>query len=729
MLKHSVTYTLPAANPQTTPAAPEQPVVSYPRMTSNQVYPPLPVAVSQLTSTSRQAAPLQAVMTLRPGAASYPRLMPRPPVASQRMANPQPPAKWQQPIFPKPTNPQSRSSQTPNIQLAYSKSARSQSDYSRPGCAQVYHSQPTYSQAMPVSQQAINLHSAITSGQLSTSRTVGVSQGMTTSQPPVTSQQATTEAKEILETNRERGRRLRREAQLRKEASLLRRDSPPLHDPPEPTIVGMLPSVGNRVVEHLIKYNPSAVAASKLSHTIPKETAVHYNSVLTWHAQTVQATRSPSPHGPTAHLNSVESRTAPSDGVPASREAETLPPIVMPIRSMPVSQQLLNIEKYPHHSHPNTLAPQHGVQSHPCSTVPSRELESAPDRYDNYTSVSKQQSMYEQREMRVKDDCNNDIQEISQMDWQAANQANSGRQNDIQVATRQDWQAANKYSPKYRADQRAQSVVVSAPYERTMAPLASASSANPQSILRPCVKKSEDMVLPLSSRHPIHPNPASISAPTQAQIVKKPANQANPIFGGIHKRKSSRTGRTSPSQTTVSRIAISQLVQSSAEVPKIAVPQIAARRISISQLVLPSTVPRIAISQLVLPSTEVPKTVVPQTAMPQAVMSQAVTHQSTMPQMSSQTALPSSRPDKQRRVRLSGSGMWLTQDDVDRWQEERKNPYCLPSFKDSFGDVAMTDYSTSPEKKTSSEQVGGLNAHRINPAASCARHWLGTVNN
>lgn len=682
ILKHSVTYTLPAANPQT-PAAPEQQAVYHPAMTSNQVHPPPPAVVSHSASTLQQAMPVHSVMTLRPGPTSYPPLMPRPPTASQMMANTQPPARWQ-PIYPKST---------------------------------------------------------------------------------ATSQQVTTVAKE---TNRERGRRLRREAQLRKEASPLCRDSPPLGDPLETTITEFQPSVGNRVVKHLIENNPEAVAASKLSHEIPIEAAVHYNSILTWQAENAQATGDASPQGHPRYIEGVESRAAPSDGVPVSREAQTLAVIVVPIRSTPVSEQFVNTENHPYHNHSNTLAPQHGVQPHPYSRVPPGESDNAPNAYGNHSSVSTQQSMDEQRERRVIDNRDSDIQEIS----------------------RQDWQAANRDSPRYRAGQRAQSVVVSAPYERTIASSASASSVNPQSIPEPYFEENEDMLSfgeseemmlppsPQSPQSPIRQNPVSILARAQAQTVRKPSNQENPIYGGIHKRKSSRASRTSPPQTTVSRIAISQLVHSSkmprisisqlvhhsAEAPKTGVPQTAVRRIAISQLVLPSTVPRIAISQLVHsstvprisisqlvnpstvprvtisqlvhPSTEVPKTVVPRVAIsqlvnsptevPKTVVPQAIVRQATMPQTSPRTPLPSARPDKHRRVRRSRGGMWLSQDDLDRWQEERKDPYRLPSFKDSFNDVAMTDCQTSHEKQTSSEPAGGvfsLDAYRINPVASCARNW------
>ncbi|PTB60429.1 hypothetical protein M431DRAFT_476925 [Trichoderma harzianum CBS 226.95] len=694
MLKHSVTYTLPAANPQT-PAAPDQPAVYHPTMTSNQAHPP--------------PTPVHSVMTLRPGPASYPQLMPRPPTASQRMANTQPPARWQ-PIYPKSTHPESKNPQSGSFHTHHLPSAYSESTHSQP---------------------------------LSASQTVGVSQEMTASEPTVTSQQATTVAKE---TNRERARRLRREAQLRKEASLLCRDGHPLDDPLGTTIEGFRPSVGNRVVEHLIKHNPEAVAASKLSHTIPKETAVHYNSILSWQAENAQTTGDPSPHGHPTHFNNVESRAASSDSGPASREAQTLAVIVVPIRSAPVSQHIVNTEIHPHHSHSNTLVPQRGIQSHPYSRVPSGESDNAPNGYGNYSSASTQQSTYEQRERTVMDNRDCDIQEIS----------------------RQDWQAANKDSPRYRANQRAQSVVASAPYERTMASSASASSVNSQSIPEPffedsedmlCFGESEDMMLPLSPQSPIRQNPVSISAQAQVQTVRRPSNQASPIYGGIHKRKPSRASRTSPPQTTMSRIAISQLVHSSVEASKACVPQTAVRRIAISQLVLPSTVPRIAISQLVhsspvprisisqlvhsspvprvaisqlvhsspVPrisisqlvhsSNEVPKTVVPQNTVPQA----------TMPRTSPRTPLPSARPDKHRRVRRSRGGMWLSQDDLDRWQEERKDPYRLPSFKHSFNDVAMTDCQTSHEKQASSEPAGGvfsLDAYRINPVASCARNWL-----
>ncbi|KKO99679.1 hypothetical protein THAR02_08209, partial [Trichoderma harzianum] len=398
ILKHSVTYTLPAVNPQT-PAAPEQPAVYHPTMTSNQVQSPPPAVISHSASTLRQATPVHSVMTLRPGPTSYPPLMPRPPTASQMVANTQPPARWQ-PIYPKST---------------------------------------------------------------------------------ATSQQVTTVAKE---TNRERGRRLRREAQLRKEASLLPRDSPPLDDPLETTISEFQPSVGNRVVKHLIKHNPEAVAASKLSHEIPKEAAVHYNSILTWQAENTQATGDPSPQGHPTYIEGVESRAASSDGVLVSREAQALAVIVVPIRSTPVSEQIVNTENHPYH-----------------------------------TSS------------------------------------------------------------------------------------ASASSVNPQSIPEPyfeenedmlCFGENEEMMLPPSPQSPIRQNPVSISAQAQAQAqaqtVKKLSNQANPIYGGIHKRKPSRANRTSPPQTTVSRITISQLVHS-------------------------STMPRIAISQLVHSSAEeAPKTRLPQTA-------------------------------------------------------------------------------------------------------------------
>ncbi|KAF3068874.1 hypothetical protein CFAM422_007563 [Trichoderma lentiforme] len=352
------------------------------------------------------------------------------------------------------------------------------------------------------------------------------------------------------------------------------------------------PSVGNRVVKHLIKKTPEAVAASKLSHEIPKEAAVHYNSILTWQAENAQATGDPSPQGHPTYIEGVESRAASSDGVPVSREAQTLAVIVVPIRSTPVSEQIVNTENHPYHNHSNTLVPQHGVQPHPYSRVSPGESDNAPNAYGNYSSVSTQQSMDEQRERRVMDNRDSDIQEIS----------------------RQDWQAANRDSPRYRADQRAQSVVVPAPYERTIASSASASSVNPQSIPEPCFEdsgdmlcfgenedmlsfgESEEMMLPPSPQGPqgpIRQNPVSISAQAQAQAqaqtAKKPSNQANPIYGGIHKRKSSRASRTLPPQTLVSRIAISQLVHS-------------------------STMPRISISQLVHHSAEAPKTGVPQTA-------------------------------------------------------------------------------------------------------------------
>ncbi|KAL7961754.1 hypothetical protein V8C34DRAFT_239871 [Trichoderma compactum] len=662
MLKHSVTYTLPAANPRT-PVALGERAVYHPTTTSNQVHPPQLVAVSQSTNTLRQATPVHSVMTLRPGPPSYPRSMPR---SSTSMSNTQPPARWQ-PIYPKPTHPQS------------------------------------------------------------------------TLQPPVISQQATT----VVETNRERGHRLRREAQLRKEASLRCRDGPPLHGPEEPAIVGFVPSVKNRVVEHLIKHNPEAVVASKLSHTIPKETAVHYNSVLTWQAENAQATGDPPPHGHPTHINEVESRRAPSDGVPGSQEAQSLAPIVVPIRSMPVSQQLVSTENHPH-GRSDTLAPQCGVPSHPYSRVSSGEAENAPNEYGIYSSVSTQQSMYEHTERRVMDDCDNDVQEIS----------------------RQDWQAANEDSPRYRAGQRTQSVVASAPYERTVAYSASASSVYPQSIPEPFFDEDESMMLPLSPELPIHQTPVSISAQAQAQTVKRPSSQANPKYGGIHKRKSSRAGRTSPPQTRVSQMAMSRLVHSPAELPNSGVPQTAVRRIAVSQLVLPSTVPRIAISQLVHSSTvpriaisqlvhssaevpktvvprvaisqlvhssaEVPKTVVPRVAISQLVHSSPAMPQTAMPRTSPRTPLPSARPNKQRRVRLSRGGMWLSQDDLDRWQEERRNPYRLPSFNDSFSDATMIDYHNSHEQQTFPEPAGGvfgLDAYRINPVTSCARNWLGMVHN
>ncbi|EHK22640.1 uncharacterized protein TRIVIDRAFT_221910 [Trichoderma virens Gv29-8] len=248
---------------------------------------------------------------------------------------------------------------------------------------------------------------------------------------------------------------------------------------------------------------------------------------------------------------------------------------------------------------------------------------------------------------------------------------------------------------------------------------------------------------------------AQTRAQARAQAVKKPAKQARagPVSGGVNKRKSSRVGGTLPPKTaapkkTVPKKAVSQAVVPQAEpsqtptpepapsqaepsrisISQLVLPQSEPSRISISQLVLPQTEPskripisqlllsetepskRISISQLLLPQvessrisisqlvepTEMPENVVLRTeprriAISQLMSPQTVTTQAIVPQAASRTALTSAREDERRPVCASCSGMMLTQDEVERWQEERRNRYCIPSFKDSFGDVTMSD--------------------------------------
>ncbi|KAL7938408.1 hypothetical protein V8C35DRAFT_153000 [Trichoderma chlorosporum] len=652
MLKHSITYTLPAASPQTS-TAPGQPAYPQPGYPQSRYAQPVyaeprhslaatqPSGASQRTSslhasypqnhlhgldapqsakTSIQATPPQpmtTVLAFRPAASPYPRLMPRPTAAPQ----------------------ESRASQL----------------------AALY------------------------------------------PQPP---QQATRDDGSV-EGPRERKRRLKREALLKIKQYRPRQDLSSLHDPQESSILGMLPSVGNRVVEHLIKHNPSAIAASKLCHAIPEQTAVHYSSILTWHAQNVETVEEPFPHDYPPRRDDVESRPASSHEGSASREAQNMEPAIVQDGSMPVSQQMPNTENPPRLDHSSTLAHQDDAQWITYSRGSSVEPNNASNEYANYSSAPNQQIVNGQRARTPITNSYGDVQEVSRMDWQTANRENLAHQNDIQVAAQQDWQAASREGSRPPIDQSLQPVVISAPQEAAVIPSVSASFVNPQSVSEPYSNRSTNDMLSMRVQRPIRPKPAP--AQVQAQEVKQPERQyqASPVFGGVHKRKFSRD------RTSLLKTVVSQGLES----------QAASRRITISQLLQSPTE---------VPTADRPRTVTPQAASSQVAAPQSRRPQAAIPETASRTPLPSGRQNKQRYVQRSGSGMWLTEDDVERWQEERRNPYCLPSFTASFGDVNMNDHQARPEKQASSEPARGtfsLSAYRINPVPSRTNPWLGIVNN
>ncbi|KAL7947876.1 hypothetical protein V8C42DRAFT_268175 [Trichoderma barbatum] len=715
MLKHSVTYTLPETMPQRY-AAPQQPVVVHPSKTSHHVPPPQPPVIPQSTRTSRHTRSPRRVLTPRPAATPYPEIRPRPlAVVSQGMAAPQPPvvsqpahaeSAYSQPVYPQSVYSQPHCSKSCCVQPIYPQPACSRPRCSQPECSEVYRSQLTYTQSVAAPQETNESYTAATSRSLAASqsakapnqpaatRVATVPQGMTVPQPLVTSQQASTSrqpkiskrpktlqpghpqasgtrnttvvsdgqrefergVKEYFEGPRDRELRLRREALLRAQ------DQPPLHGPQESSIIGMTPSVGNKVVEHFMKHNPSAVAASRLSNTIPQETAVHYNSVLSWHAQNIQHSF---PHGHPARYNGAGSTTAPSYGVPAPREEQSMEPADVYASGTPIPQQGQTTEDSLRRTHCSVLAPQDGAQSRPYSRSPHGKLDNGPNGHVDRSSVAQQQSVDEPGNRKAVTSFRGEIQEVSLMDWQTANKENLGRQTDIQVATRQDWQSANKECLGRQVEQRPQPqpVVQRAHYviPDSQISVASASrnktSANAKLLPKPCFKPSKSDGPPPRTQRPIRQKRVPI--PAQAQEIKKSASQAQTslVSGGVHKRRSSQAGRTTP--------------------PQAVMPQ--------------NTRPQTAIPQ------SVPQTMPPQSANPQ-------------------TTLPPSRQGTRQPIHVSGSGMALTQEDVERWQDERRNPYRLPSFNDSFGDVIMSNCSTGAEKQTSSEHVGGifsLNAYRI----------------
>ncbi|PTB80045.1 hypothetical protein M440DRAFT_1397338 [Trichoderma longibrachiatum ATCC 18648] len=79
-----------------------------------------------------------------------------------------------------------------------------------------------------------------------------------------------------------------------------------------------------------------------------------------------------------------------------------------------------------------------------------------------------------------------------------------------------------------------------------------------------------------------------------------------------------------------------------------------------------------------------------QTTPPRPAALQPAAPKATVPQTAAfPNPIPSARREQQPATYVSGSGLGLTQDDVDRWQEERQNPYRLPSFNDAFGYTLM----------------------------------------
>ncbi|KAL6871390.1 hypothetical protein J3F83DRAFT_662654 [Trichoderma novae-zelandiae] len=680
------------AYPQSTTAprpAPLQNSVtsSQPVMSLKSIVAPQPPMAAHSTMTAPSDRPPQPEPTPRWAAPAYPEIMPQHVLASQGMAAPQPPvilqslytqpAYAEQPVDSEPADMQPTYAPPPYSWPCCTQPACSEPGCSLSDCSRPYSPQPVDSQQVVAFQQANVVHPAASPRPLATSQPTiasnpsatpwpaAVSQAMTAAQQPVLPQDATFSQpipSRTMTTSHAAGspQQLairpaaaddsRSSSRGRESATLPQaRDPRSLYDPKKSAIVRVTPSVGNKVVDYLMKHDPSVVAASQLSNTLPKETAVHYNSVLAYQAQSLGLSF---PHGHPEFHNGIDPSIAPPSVVPAPRETQGMQPTIAHVGGTQPFHQFQSTEAPPLFGQLNAPDPQSDVQSHRGSGVPS----TGGVDYGPTCCVGHPQQTLDAGS-------HGDIQEVSQMDWQAANEGSVGRQDHIQVATRQDWQAANKETNGRQFDQEAQPVVASAPQNTASQPPTCA-PAKTQSVPQPCVKNNRGkMPLPRTHR-PICGKPVSAKAqtalakaqtsPTKVQAPKKATSKSKPTpaSGGIQKRKSNRIGQ--------------------------------------------ATLPRPAAPQTSVPETAVPQAVVPQTDVPR-------------------TPLRSPGREQQPTAHVSGSGMELTQDDVDRWQEERQNPYRLPSFNDAFGHIIMGTCSTESEQTSYEAEGGGFNlaAYRI----------------
>ncbi|KAL7788712.1 hypothetical protein V8C37DRAFT_404283 [Trichoderma ceciliae] len=352
-------------------------------------------------------------------------------------------------------------------------------------------------------------------------------------------------------------------------------------------MVEMQPSSGNRVIQYLMKHNPSMITAPPLSNELSEATAMHYNSVLAWEAQNAGLSY---PYGYPSHYDTTGPRTVPSDGVPVSqnvRRMEQYYPnthssvpaqprgvesITTHVINTPASQQSWGTEAAYSHGHSSALAPRNGVQSHSYPVV-------FPERMNNDSNVRLLCSPESQPQIT---------------NGNGKGSATASFHNDIQEVSRQDWQAANDESSGRQVYEMPQSDVFSSFRNKNAPPLTSDLSVNPHSISQSCVQRNRSKAPSSRVQRSILNEPA----PTNPQTTKKSLSksQTSPVCGRVQKSKPSRGSRITP---------------------------------------------------------------------------------------------PPSR-DQQPPLYVSGSGIGMTQEQVEHWEEERQNPYCLPSFQDVFGDVIST---------------------------------------
>ncbi|ETS03459.1 hypothetical protein M419DRAFT_34322 [Trichoderma reesei RUT C-30] len=446
----------------------------------------------------------------------------------------------------------------------------------------------------------------------------------------------------------------------------------------------MTPSYGNKLVDYLLKHEPSMLAGSQISDTLPKETAVHYNSVL---AHQTQGLGLFFPYERLEFQDGFDPSLASSQMVSASQEAQSMQPTATHTGQSQAFQQVQSTGVSPGHDQFNTAAPHSNFQAHSSSRVPPTGSvhHGQIDRIGHPLNVG-------QRGMAGAGYQGGDVQEGSQMDWQAANGGSLGRRDDAQVVSRQHWQAANEDAIGHQFAYGAQSVAASAPQStapQMTAPQSSSSTpARMQSGPQPSAKRAKGKTSLAKPERPIAASVKAQPAPrkTPTASTRIPASRkANgqpkpaPASGGVQKRKSNRVRQTTPPHPAAMQPAVLQ-----SSVPQTSVPQ--------------TSVPQTAVPQTAVPQTAVPQTAVPQTAVPQTAVPQ---------EPASQTPRPPAGREQQPTTYLSGAGLRLTQEDVDRWQEERRNPYRLPSFEDAFGRFF---------KKTSNDDEEGnfiLNAYRI----------------
>ncbi|TFB03529.1 hypothetical protein CCMA1212_004891 [Trichoderma ghanense] len=666
-------------------------------MSLKSIVAPQSPAVVHPTMTAPSERILQPEVAPRPAAPSYPPTMPQDAVASQAMAAPQPPAVPQsvytQPAYTQPTEAQPPHSWHYNTQTALSEPSHPQL-YSQPACSEPgctcsdpprpYDPQPqsVYSQLMAESQQANVGHPEATPRPLATSQSTIASNSPATPWPAESSQ-ATTAAQQpalpqhamfsqpipfrTMATSHGAGspqQLATRPAAAGDSRISARKDSrestkPPqaqdvrsLYGPEGSAIVEMTPSLGNKVVEFLLKYEPSMVAGSQVSNTLPKETAVHYNSVLGYQAQSLGLSF---PHGRPEFHNGIDPKVAPHRVVPASQDAQSMQPTATHAGRTQTSQRVQGAGIPPRHGHFDVPAPQSNLPPHSFSRIPPAGI-----AHHNPTNRVGHSLNKSERGMAGAGSHGGDVQEVSQMDWQAASEGNRERRDDIQVVSRQDWRAANQDTSGRQFAYGSQHFAASAPQNTASQP-SSSTPAKTQSAPQPCVTNIKGkMPLPKAQR-PIHASIKAQAAPTKTPIAltrgqasrnAKSKYKAAPASGGVQKRKSHRVRQT--------------------------------------------TAPRPVAMQPAVPKTAVFQSAVPQIEAPQ-------------------TPLPPAGREKQPTAYLSGSGLGLTQDDVDRWQEERQNPYRLPSFKDAFGHILMATSPTGYQHRSYKAEGGRFNlaAYRI----------------